>query len=290
MGVCEEAIEHSAVRSAHEIGLPAAFQTASSCRQRRCPPELCDADGPAVRAVQAAIIVAGAERDERRFAHRLTDEDIRTAHTVLGAADEVWRRRDAAMLSRHPKSVSNFRILDAVFIGRRSLRDISKELDLTLKTIQDRYDGALTAVERAFGDLCVGCDSLSPSDGVYNGISWKDRLRQIEAAETAGPGRKREYHPSTKPLRTKSLPRINIWRGLSKSQIRDCAEALVASYLANGGTVTQCRPGLNYMAESYWLLPRAARKHHADVRATSAAATSRGNSSPRCSMMRAWSQ
>jgi hypothetical protein len=156
-----------AERSAANDYLRVAFQLVTNWATAL--PELCYLDGRAPKAFQAAVAIVGAERDERIYRSRIiTADDYAAAHVILGAADDLWNRRDARRRIRSPKSINNFDILDRLFVEHRSMRSVAARFDLALRTVEDRFSGALRELEDAYGHLCEGCDILSPSGVRYS--------------------------------------------------------------------------------------------------------------------------
>ncbi len=245
----------AATAAANGTPLPAAFQMMTTWANEL--PDLCDAREPAGRAYQAAVALVAAERKQRRRAKLMTKADIKAAHMVLGSAEEIWNRLDARRRIYHPRSVSNFSIVDSLFVKRLSQRQVAKKYGLHLSTIQQRYQNAFKALDDALGHLCNTSDDPDPSTGCYNVIDgWRDRLRKLRSVDSLwAPERKRVRKRKMPNSRVacrpgRQRPSIDLWIGLSKAEKQQATDALVAHYLDCGGTITKCKSGSNYLCES----------------------------------------
>jgi hypothetical protein len=231
--------------------------------------ELCYLDGPASKVYIAAATIIAAVRDERLHIGELAAEDVTAANMVAGAWEQIWLANDAKRRIRYPNSVTDIQIADALFVECLSENEIASDpsgrwrgrYDISLKTLQERRQRALRAIDDAFSDYCVGCDRLPHLSALYTRIEkYKKRLDGLDNALTVDAltahvdktitggvsATKRDWRLPDRPARSKAAP-VDIWSPLNatrnrpedKATKRKLARVLVDEYLAAGGSVTK---------------------------------------------------
>jgi hypothetical protein len=230
--------------------------------------ELCYLGGPASKVYMAAATIIAAVRDERLHISELTADDITAANMVVGVCEQIWLANDAKRRIRYPNSVTDIQIVDALFVECLSENEIANDpagrwrgrYDISLKTLQERRQRALRAIDDAFSDHCVGCDRLphlsalytrtekykKRLDGLANALTVNPLTAHIDQTITGGVPTKREWRLPDRPARSKSAY-VDIWSHLNatrnrpedKATKRQLAQVLVDKYLAAGGKITK---------------------------------------------------
>ena len=159
---------------------------------------------------------------------------------VAGACEQIWLANDAKRRIRYPNSVTDIQIADALFVECLSENEIASDpsgrwrgrYDISLKTLQERRQRALRAIDDAFSDYCVGCDRLPHLSALYTRIEkYKKRLDGLDNALTVDAltahvdktitggvsATKRDWRLPDRPARSKAAP-VDIWSSSKRHQ------------------------------------------------------------------------
>jgi hypothetical protein len=103
-------------------------------------PDSCDADHPIGKAYQVAAYVM-----DFAFPRGHDASLVPAAYRVREAVDGVLAKRDERRRLDYPDASTDAFLIHALWIDRRSVGKIAKEVGRHLKTIQERIEGALAA-------------------------------------------------------------------------------------------------------------------------------------------------
>jgi hypothetical protein len=130
---------------------------------------------------------------------------------------------------------------------------IAYDFRMTQQAISLRIGRALESFDEKYGHLC-GCGDLSLLTACYNAsVGWTKRFEKVSRLQDS------ILVPKV-PFRFRKVPKRQSSKTITWQPGE--REALVQSYIDNGGKITKCPKPQNYWSESYMRLDSAGRKRH----------------------------
>jgi hypothetical protein len=180
-------------------------------------PDWCDANHPIGKAYQVAAYVL-----DIAFPRGHGASLVPAAYRVREAVDGVLAKRDERRRLNYPDAPTDAFLIHALWIDRRSVRKIAKEVGRHLTTTQERIEGALGALTTTLG---------------YAARQFDPRHFAIPTEKTLPMGRS-----AVSEKRPKPQPRAASAKTALPSS-RSEVDAMVAAYVAGGGQIRKAPKG-----------------------------------------------
>jgi hypothetical protein len=220
--------------TADAIGVPVAFQVATAW-SKSLPAELVQRlvykSSPTLL---ASIIIRSTIRGDRRHSRIVSLDHFEACAAVVQHAVNLWSRNAAR------QKVPTLDLMEALYVEGLKQEQAAHEFKISQQAISIRIGRALEIFDREYGHLCR-CDDLSLLAVCYNAsIGWKKRFEHISRLQDS-------IVQQNLPFRFRKVPKRQSFKTITWQPGE--REALIQSYIDNGGTITKCPTPPNWWSD-----------------------------------------